>query len=41
MAVCDHICEVLCIREKVGGITYGSQYDNAGMMHDSDRVLVF
>jgi len=41
MAVCDHICEVLGIREKVGGITYGSQYDNAGMMHDSDRVLVF
>jgi peroxiredoxin family protein len=41
VAVCDHICEVLGIREKVGDITYGSQYDNAGMMHDSERVLVF
>ena len=41
IAVCDHICEVLGIREKVGGITYGSQYDNARMMHDSDRLLVF
>lgn len=40
-AACDHICEALGIREKVGGITYGSQYDNAGMLHDSERVLVF
>ena len=41
VAACDHICEVLGIREKVGDITYGSQYDNANMMHDSERVLVF
>jgi hypothetical protein len=41
VAVCDHVCEVLGIREKVGGITYGSQYDNAVMMHESERVLVF
>jgi hypothetical protein len=41
VAACDHICEVLGILEKVGGITYGSQYDNAGMLHDSERVLVF
>lgn len=41
VAACDHICEVLGIQEKVGNITYGSQYDNAGMLHDSERVLVF
>jgi hypothetical protein len=41
IAVCDHMCEVLGIKEKAAGITYGSQYDNAGMLHDSDRVLVF
>jgi peroxiredoxin family protein len=41
VAACDHMCEVLGIKEKVAGITYGSQYDNAGMLHDSERVLVF
>jgi peroxiredoxin family protein len=41
VAACDYICEVLGIQEKVGGITYGSQYDNAGMLHDSERVLMF
>jgi hypothetical protein len=38
---CDHSCERLGIHEKVGGITYGSQYNNAGMLHDSARILVF
>ena len=41
VAVCDHMCEVLGVKEKAAGITYGSQYDNAGMLHDSERVLVF
>lgn len=38
---CDHSCELLGIRDKTGGISYGSQYDNAEMLHDSARVLVF
>jgi len=41
VTVCDHMCEVLGVKEKAAGITYGSQYDNAGMLHDSERVLVF
>ncbi len=40
-AVCDHSCELLGIHGKTAGINYGSQYDNAGMLHDSERVLVF
>lgn len=38
---CEHSCELLGIHEKTDGIKYGSQYDNAGMMHDSTRILVF
>lgn len=38
---CDHSCERLNIREKTDGIVYGSQYNNAAMLHDSTRVLVF
>jgi hypothetical protein len=38
---CDHSCEKLSICEKIPGISYGSQYNNAGMLHDSSRVLVF
>jgi hypothetical protein len=38
---CDHSCERLSIHEKTQGISYGSQYNNAGMLHDSARVLVF
>jgi hypothetical protein len=41
IAVCDHMCEILGIGERAAGITYGSQYDNAGMMHECTRVLVF
>ena len=41
IAVCDYMCEVLGIGERSEGITYGSQYDNAGMMHQCARVLVF
>jgi len=38
---CDHSCELIGIHEKTDGILYGSQYNNAGMLHDSTRVLVF
>jgi peroxiredoxin family protein len=38
---CDHSCELLGVHEKTDGISYGSQYNNAGMLHDSTRVLVF
>jgi len=41
IAVCDHSCEHLGIQGRTEGISYGSQYNNAGMMHDSTRVLVF
>lgn len=40
-SVCDHSCERLGIHEKTEGISYGSQYNNAGMLHDSERILVF
>lgn len=40
-AVCEHNCELIGIHERTEGIVYGSQYDNAGMMHRSDRVLIF
>jgi sulfur relay (sulfurtransferase) complex TusBCD TusD component (DsrE family) len=40
-SVCDHSCERIGIHEKTEGISYGSQYNNAGMLHDSERVLVF
>jgi len=38
---CDHSCERVGLHEKTDGISYGSQYNNAGMLHDSARVLVF
>ncbi|MEK6700149.1 MAG: peroxiredoxin [Nitrospirota bacterium] len=38
---CDHSCELVGIHEKTEGISYGSQYNNAGMLHDSARILVF
>lgn len=41
VTTCDHSCEQLGIHEKTERITYGNQYNNAGMMHDSTRVLVF
>ena len=41
IAVCEYMCERLGIHGRTEGITYGSQYDNAGMLHDSRRVLVF
>lgn len=41
IAVCDHSCEQVGLHGRTEGITYGSQYNNAGMMHDSTRVLIF
>jgi hypothetical protein len=41
VSACDHSCERIGIHEKSEGISYGSQYNNAGMLHDSSRVLVF
>jgi peroxiredoxin family protein len=41
IAVCEYSCEQLGMHDKTDGIGYGSQYDNAGMLHDSERVLVF
>ena len=38
---CDHSCERIGIHDKTEGITYGSQYNNAGMLHDSARIVVF
>jgi peroxiredoxin family protein len=41
ISVCGHSCERLSIHDKTEGISYGSQYNNAGMLHDSARVLIF
>jgi hypothetical protein len=41
ISVCDHSCERTGLHDKIEGISYGSQYNNAGMLHDSSRVLVF
>jgi len=41
ISCCDHSCERIGLHEKTDGVSYGSQYNNAGMLHDSARVLVF
>jgi peroxiredoxin family protein len=41
LSCCEHNCELLGILDKTEGIIYGSQYDNATMLHNSERVLVF
>lgn len=41
ISVCDHSCERIGLHDKTEGISYGSQYNNAGMLHDSERVLIF
>lgn len=41
ISVCDHSCERAGIHEKTDGISYGSQYNNATMLHDCARTLVF
>ncbi len=40
MAYCDHSAEPLGIKE-IAGATKGSQYQNAVMMHEADKVVVF
>jgi DsrE/DsrF-like family len=41
ISVCGHSCEKNGVDDKTEGISYGSQYNNAGMLHDSARVLIF
>jgi hypothetical protein len=41
ISVCAHSCELLGVHDKTEGISYGSQFNNAGMLHDSARVLIF
>ena len=41
LSVCVHSSELAGIYDKTEGIVHGSQYNNAGMLHDSTRVLVF
>lgn len=41
ISVCDHSCEKLGVHDKTEGVSYGSQYNNAGMLHDSERIVVF
>ncbi|MHB8843580.1 MAG: hypothetical protein ACYC7L_02435 [Nitrospirota bacterium] len=41
ISCCDHSCAMLPAAERTEGITYGSQYDHATVLHDSDRVLIF
>jgi peroxiredoxin family protein len=41
ISACGHSCERTGIPEQNEGISYGSQYNNAVMLHDSTRVLIF
>jgi hypothetical protein len=41
ISACGHSCERTGIHEQTEGISYGSQYNNAVMLHDSTRVLIF
>ena len=41
ISVCDHSRERIGLHDKTEGISYGSQYNNAGMLHDSTKVLIF
>jgi sulfur relay (sulfurtransferase) complex TusBCD TusD component (DsrE family) len=42
ISVCGHSCERTGIPEQTEVISsYGSQYNNAVMLHDSTRVLIF
>jgi hypothetical protein len=39
--VCGHSCERIGIHDQTEGVSFGSQYNNAVMLHDSTRVLIF
>ncbi len=41
ITLCDHSCGLLGITERTEGITYGSQYNHATLLHDSARALIF
>jgi len=41
ISCCSHSCKLLGFHDRVEGITYGSQLDNAKMLRDCERVLVF
>lgn len=41
ISACGHSCERTGIHDQTEGISYGSQYNNAVMLHDSTRVLIF
>jgi hypothetical protein len=41
VTVCEHNCETLGVRDRTERINYGSQYNNAGMVHGSGRLIVF
>ena len=41
ISICDHSREMIGLHDKTEGINYGSQYNNAVMLHDSTRVLIF
>ncbi len=41
ISVCGHSCEKNGVDDKTEGISYGSQYNNAVMLHDSTRILIF
>jgi hypothetical protein len=41
ISCCDHNCKRLGLHEKTDGIYYGSQLDNALLLHASSRFLVF
>jgi peroxiredoxin family protein len=41
ISVCGHSCERTGIHDQIEGISNGSQYNNAVMLHDSTRVLIF
>ncbi len=40
LSYCDHSAEPRGVKD-VEGVTAGSQYQNAVMMHEADRVVVF
>lgn len=41
ISLCDHVYREKGLEGKVEGVLHGSQYENATMAHESDRLLVF
>ncbi len=40
ISLCDHVYREKGLEGRVEGIVHGSQYENAAMAHESDRLLV-